>query len=37
MLSVETNSTSKQSTTFAEGEGGHSMSPREEIINVNFL
>ena len=37
MLSVETNSTSKQPTTFAEGEGGHSMSPREEITNMNFL
>lgn len=39
MLSVETNSISKQPTTFAtdEGEGGHSMSPREEITNMNFL
>ena len=39
MLSIETNSTSKQPTTFAtdEGEGGHSMSPREEITYMNFL
>lgn len=37
MLLVETNSTSKQPTTFAEGEGGHSMSPREEITNMNFF
>ena len=39
MLSIETNSTSKQPTTFAtdEGEGGHTMSPREEITNMNFL
>ena len=39
MLSVETNSTSKQPTTFAtdEGEGGHTMSPHEEITNMNFL